>query len=95
MRQLAEALKRNLVIGPKVGWDMQREAVLDRMLAGIQPHPDVGKPRLWSLGAKDPAVRDLPWPPPCKEDLVDEPASPAEPAVDDNVRPFPNKRATP
>ena len=69
MRQFAEALKRNIVIGPKVGWNMQREAVIDRILAGIQPHPDLGKPRLWSLGTKDAAVRELSWPLPKADDV--------------------------
>ncbi len=75
MRQFAEAIKRNLVIGPKVGWNMQREAVVERVLAGIQPHPDLGKPRLWSLGPKDPAVRDLVWPLPRREEIAAEPPS--------------------
>lgn len=92
MRQFAEAIKRNLVIGPKVGWNMQREAVFDRVLAGIQPHPDLGKPRLWSLGARDSAVRELPWPLPRKDELQEEAAMVDEPI--DNVVPIP-KRATP
>lgn len=72
IRQFAEAIKRNIVIGPKVGWNMQREAVIDRVLAGIQPHPDLGKPRLWSLGKKDQAIRDLPWPLPRKDEIAAE-----------------------
>jgi len=62
MRQFAEGLKRQIVIGPKVGWDMSRTAVIERMLASIQPHPDLGKPRLWSLGTADSAIRGLTWP---------------------------------
>lgn len=62
MRQFAEGLKRQIVIGPKVGWDMSRTAVLERMLVSIQPHPDLGKPRLWSRGTDDAAVRALTWP---------------------------------
>lgn len=89
MRQFAEALKRNIVIGPKVGWNMQREAVIERVLAGIQPHPELGKPRLWSLATKDQSVRDLPWPLPLKADLVEETA-PAEEAGD-NVVPIPKR----
>jgi len=93
MRQFAEAIKRNLVIGPKVGWNMQREAVIERVLAGIQPHPDLGKPRLWALGKSDAAVRDLPWPLPRKAELVEEPAAIAD-GEPDNVAQFP-KRAAP
>lgn len=92
IRQFAETLKRNLVIGPKVGWNMQREAVIERLIAGTQPHPDLGKPRLWSLGTKDQAVREMPWPLPLKAELVDEPSAAGE-EPSDNVAQFP-KRAT-
>jgi SpoVK/Ycf46/Vps4 family AAA+-type ATPase len=62
MRQFAEALKRQLVIGPKCDWDMTKDAVVTRLLASVQPHPELGKPRLWSLGAGDPSLKKLPWP---------------------------------
>lgn len=62
MRQFCEALKRQIVVGPLAKWNMQREVVIDRVLAAITPHPDLGRPRLWSLGAKDDAIRVLPWP---------------------------------
>jgi MoxR-like ATPase len=62
MRQFAESVKRNLVIGPKVGWDMRRDAVIERVLAAVQPHASLGKPRLWTHGIKDEAVLALPWP---------------------------------
>ena len=62
IRQFCEGLKRQLVIGPKVGWDMTRGAVINRLVASIAPHPEIGKPRLWSQGAEDAAVRGLPWP---------------------------------
>ena len=62
IRQLCEGIKRNIVIGPKVGWAMQRDAVIERVLAAVAPHPDLGKPRLWSLGTGDTAVRSMPWP---------------------------------
>lgn len=69
LRRLCEGLKRNLVIGPLVKWPMDREAVLDRVLASIEPHPQLGKPRLWSIGAKDKAVAMLTWPPCLAVDL--------------------------
>jgi DNA polymerase III delta prime subunit len=72
MRQLCEALKRQVVVGPIAKWNMQREAVLDRVLAAITPHPDLGKPRLWSLGTKDEAVRSMPWPLQRVRDIVEE-----------------------
>jgi SpoVK/Ycf46/Vps4 family AAA+-type ATPase len=62
MRQFAEAIKRQLVIGPKCEWDMRKEAVIERLLIAVQPHPELGKPRLWSLGKNDPALSALPWP---------------------------------
>ena len=63
MRQFAEAIKRQLVIGPKCDWDMRKDAVIERLLVAVQPHPELGKPRLWSLGKNDPALALLPWPP--------------------------------
>lgn len=62
MRQFCEGIKRQIIIGPKVNWDMKREAVIERLVASIAPHPDLGKPRLWSHGPDDLAVRNLPWP---------------------------------
>ena len=61
IRQWSESVKRNIVIGEKCGWDMRKEATMDRIVASIAPHADAGKPRLWSLGAKDNAVRVMPW----------------------------------
>ncbi len=78
IRALCEGLKRQIVIGPKLKQDMGREAVIGRLLTTIHPHPDCGKPRLWSLGATDSAIRSLPWPL-----SQEEPAKgPAEPATD-------------
>lgn len=62
IRALCENLKRQIIIGPKLGSDMRRDAVFERLLASIHPHPDLGKPRLWSLGARDPGLRAVPWP---------------------------------
>jgi MoxR-like ATPase len=62
MREWCEGLKRQLVIGPKVGWNMHREAVIERLISSIAPHPELGKPRLWTHGAQDAAVRAMPWP---------------------------------
>lgn len=70
MRQFCENLKRQVVVGPKVGWDMRREAVIDRLVTSVQPHPDLGKPTLWGLGAKAPAVKQLPWPLPRADDVA-------------------------
>ncbi|WP_309086437.1 ATP-binding protein [Chelativorans sp.] len=62
MRSLAENIKRQIVVGPKAGWEMDRDAVISRVIQTVQPHPDVGKPRLWSHGIKDKALAHFPWP---------------------------------
>jgi hypothetical protein len=62
IRAFCEAVKRYLVIAPHAGWTLEKRAVVTNLLASIEPHPDAGRPRLWSLGAKDAAVDALPWP---------------------------------
>lgn len=62
IRQFCEGLKRQLIIGPKCKWDMDREAVISRLITSVGPHPDLPRPRLWNRGKDDPAVRLLPWP---------------------------------
>lgn len=62
IRQLCEGIKRHIVVGPRLNWDMRREAVIDKVIAAVQPHPDIGKPELWSLGARHNAVARMPWP---------------------------------
>ena len=52
---------------------MHRDAVIDRLIAAIQPHPDCGKPRLWTHGAKDHAVRVMDWPLRKASEISDEP----------------------
>lgn len=62
IRSLAEHLKRQIVVGPKAGWAMDRGAVLERLTATVKPHPDLGLPRLWSHGAEDRGWAAVPWP---------------------------------
>lgn len=62
IRQFCEALKRNIVIGDRLKWEMGRDSVISRILAGVAPHPELGKPRLWALGAADKAVSNMRWP---------------------------------
>lgn len=83
LRQLCEGLKRNIVLGPRLRWDMAREAVFGRLIASIEPHASLGKPRLWSLGVEDRAIRGLAWPvplasdiPPDSEDRQEPPSAP-------------------
>ncbi len=84
IRGFCENLKRQIVVGPKCGWDMRRDAVIDRLIAAIQPHPDCGKPRLWTHGAKDHAVRILDWPLRKASELPLEEAG-AEPVADNVI----------
>lgn len=86
MRQWSEGLKRNIVLGPKIGWDMRRDAVINRLVASVAPHPDLGKPRLWSLASKDEAIRMMPWPLPMATDITPDVAVAVE--TDDNVIPL-------
>lgn len=62
LREFCEALKRNLVLGPQLDWDMALTAVIERVLAGCQPHPDLVRPALWSLQGGSPSLQDLNWP---------------------------------
>jgi SpoVK/Ycf46/Vps4 family AAA+-type ATPase len=71
IRHFCENLKRQLVVGTKLGKDMSRDAVIRRVLSMVQPHPDVGKPRLWSQEDRDPAIRALPWPLQKVEEIVE------------------------
>lgn len=72
IRHWCENLKRQIIVGPKLKLDMSREGVIGRLLATVQPHPDLGKPRLWSAGEKDHAVKNLPWPLPRAVDVKEE-----------------------
>ena len=81
MRQLCEGLKRQLVIGPKLKWDLRRDAVFERLLAAISPHPDLGKPRLWTLGIKDHALQSLAWPLSTEAASDDGPVEPTQKVV--------------
>lgn len=84
MRKFCENLKRQLVVGPKLKSDMRKGAVIERLITSVHPHPDQGKPRLWSFGAKDEAVRAMPWPLP-KADEIGAEAEPLPQAAGDKV----------
>lgn len=91
MRQFCEGLKRNIVVGPEAGWDMGRDATVGRVLDSVRPHPDLGKPTLWSLGVAADAIQALGWPLPSD--------APTEESVADNqlaetVVAFPGKGAS-
>jgi SpoVK/Ycf46/Vps4 family AAA+-type ATPase len=84
IRGFCENLKRQIVVGPKCGWDMRRDAVVERLIAAIAPHPDCGKPRLWTHGAKDHAVRIMDWPLRKAGEIPNDETA-AEPAADNVV----------
>lgn len=85
MRSLCENIKRQLIIGPKLKLPMDRNAVVDRVLASCHPHPDLGKPRLWSHGSADKAVQRMPWPLPKAADLPKLEAAAKDDPADENV----------
>ena len=91
IRSFAEHIKRQIVVGPKAGWAMDRDAVLSRVIETVRPHPDIGLPRLWSLGLKDAAVSRLPWPLKTDADAYPE-AEPASPASSEPGAVVPLKR---
>ena len=59
MRQFAESIKRQIVAA---GWVMNRQTVIERVLATVRPHPDAQQPRLWTEGVNDASVAHFPWP---------------------------------
>jgi SpoVK/Ycf46/Vps4 family AAA+-type ATPase len=80
MRQFCENLKRQIIIGPKLKSDMRKGATIERLLAAVEPHPDLGKPRLWSRRAADEAIVELPWPLPKADDVAAEQAASPKPS---------------
>jgi SpoVK/Ycf46/Vps4 family AAA+-type ATPase len=89
MRAFCENLKRQIIIGPKLNSDMRKGAVIERIVAAVHPHPDLGKPRLWSHAGKDAAVHALPWPLPLAKDM---PAEVRAVVLPDNVVPLAGAR---
>lgn len=87
MRQFCEALKRNIILGDRLGWDMRRAETIGRIISGLQPHKDLGKPRLWAQGAADRVVGMMPWPLPQATDVIEESAAPP-PDANQNVVPL-------
>ncbi len=94
LRQFCEGLKRNLVIGERLGWDMSRAATFGRIVAAVAPHPDMGKPRIWSHGSDDAAIKSIPWPLPLAKDVIAEDAKDEPPAesTNDSVVHFPPRK---
>lgn len=93
IRHLCEDLKRQTVLAPILNLDPGVSATFDRVLASIHPHPSLGKPALWSLGAKHHAVQSLPWPMPMRSDVVEETATDPLPPTMGDVVAFPGRKA--
>lgn len=63
LRGLMEGVKRALILGPKLGWDVSKpESVFRRILLGIKPPPEVAPPPLWHDDGLA-SIGDLAWPP--------------------------------
>lgn len=89
MRQFCEQLKRQIIIGPKLGHDMEKRAVIDRVVASVGPHPDLGKPAMWSTADavrdRDRAIDHMPWPLPKASEIVNATSEPAATAPGENI----------
>lgn len=85
MRQFCEQLKRQIVIGPKLGHDMSKRAVVERVIASVGPHPELGKPALWSAAKadheRDRAIDSMPWPLPRAGEVTEPSEAPPPPPV--------------
>ncbi|WP_439636992.1 AAA family ATPase [Oceanicaulis sp.] len=47
IRQVCEAVKREHVLGPRLGRSMVAADVLGRVVSSVQPHPDLDRPLMW------------------------------------------------
>lgn len=97
IRQFCEALKRSLVIGERLGHDMSKRATFDRITASVHPHPDLGKPPMWSTERdhdRERALDALPWPLPMAADVPAEAKRvPAPKRAEGNIVPLARKGA--
>ncbi|MEL6220822.1 MAG: hypothetical protein AAFR79_20615, partial [Pseudomonadota bacterium] len=55
--------------GDRRGHDMSKAAVVDRVIAAIQPQKGAALPRLWSHGSRDRAAQAMPWPLPRADEI--------------------------
>lgn len=64
IQEVCEALKRGLVLGPRMKQSMTLEDMLRRLVSTIEPPPEMEPPKFWR--SVSPTIRDLsdlPWPP--------------------------------
>lgn len=64
LRQLMEGVKRTLVLGPKLHFDVSRpERVFAHVIASIAPPPEMKQPPLWAEARAVDEVDSIKWPP--------------------------------
>lgn len=65
LRQLMEGMKRTLVLGPRLQFDVSRpETVFAHVIASIAPPPEMQQPPLWSdEGRALREIKNIAWPP--------------------------------
>ena len=63
---------RVIFLGDAIDRGPDSKGVIDRLIASVSPHPDTGKPELWSLGSSHTCVRRIPWPLAKAEDMTPE-----------------------
>lgn len=62
IREFCEGMKRQMIIGPKVGLKMEWVAVLNRLVSAIAPHPELTQPVLWADPSRARVSREFIWP---------------------------------
>ena len=62
MRSFCEGLRRQIAVGPKAGWNMDKEALIERLITSIKPHPDLDLPPLWNGRGRHDSITPLTWP---------------------------------
>lgn len=64
LRQLMEGMKRTLVLGPRLHFDVTRpETVFAHVIASIAPPPEMQQPPLWADRRSIDQIRTIAWPP--------------------------------
>ena len=64
LRQLMEGMKRTLVLGPRLRFDVSRpDVVFGHVIASIAPPPEMEHPPLWTSARGVEQLRSMTWPP--------------------------------
>lgn len=62
VRQVCEAVRRDLALGPKLGRTMSAQAVLQRAVSAVRPHGDHDQPVLWTPSGLKACAKATDWP---------------------------------